>query len=150
MLVALTLRVDAAGFSCRVKVFDTPPEAAVSVTVCAVLNEDTVAAKALLVVPAAIVTGLGTVTVLLLLETLTFTPPVGAAPVNVGVQVTLPELVIVELLHVNALNVGAVVVPVPVRLTATVGLDDELLEIASWPLTDPATVGLNCTLSVTA
>jgi hypothetical protein len=101
------LRVGAEGESCRAKVFDTPPVVAVSVTVCAVLNEDTVAAKAALVAPAATVTELGTVTVALLLETPTLTPPVGTAPLSVGVQVTLPAPVIVELLQVKVLSVGA-------------------------------------------
>jgi hypothetical protein len=113
MLVALMLRLGAEGESCRAKDFDTPPAVAVSVTVCAVLKEDTVAAKGALVEPAATVTALGTVTALLLSETLTLTPPLGAAPLSVGVQVTLPGPVIVALLHENALNVGALGVPAP-------------------------------------
>ena len=107
------LRVGAEGESCRAKVFETPPAVAVSVTVCAVLNEDTVAAKGALVAPAATVMALGADTELLLLETLTFTPPLGAAPLSVGVQVTLPGPVIVALLQVNELNVDAFGVPVP-------------------------------------
>jgi hypothetical protein len=149
-LVALMLRVGIAGESCRAKVLDTPPAAAVSVTVCAVLNEDTVAAKGALVAPAATVTALGTVTALLLSETLTLIPPLGAAPVSVGVQVTLPGPVIVPLLQENVLNTGAVAVPVPLRLTPAVGFEDELLETVSCPVAEPAAVGLNCRLNVTA
>jgi hypothetical protein len=106
MLVALTVRVGAAGVRFSAKFFDAPPAVAVSVTVWAVLKEATVAAKEALVAPAATVTEPGTVTVLLLLERPTLTPPDGAAPVRVGVQVTLPAPVIVELLHVNVLRDG--------------------------------------------
>jgi hypothetical protein len=72
-----------------------------------VLNEDTVAAKDALVAPAGTVTELGADTELLLLETLTFRPPEGAAAVSVGVQVTLPGPVIDELLQVKLLSAGA-------------------------------------------
>ena len=107
MLVALIVRVGVDGVSFSAKVFDAPPAVAVSVTVCAVVKEDTVAAKDALVAPAATVTEPGTVTVPLLLERLTLIPPVGAAPVRVGVQVTLPAPVIDELLQVRLLSDGA-------------------------------------------
>jgi hypothetical protein len=105
--VALTLRDATAGVNCRAKVLDTPPELAVRVTVCALVNELTVAVKGAVVALAATVAELGTVTVLLLLEMVTFAPPDGAGPLRVGVHVTLPAPVTVELLQENALSVGA-------------------------------------------
>lgn len=44
---------------------------------------------------------------------------------------------------------SASVVPVPLRPIAALGLTDELLAMASLPVTAPAVVGLNCTASVT-
>jgi len=102
----LIVRVGADGVSFSAKVFDAPPAVAVSVTVCAVLNEDTVAAKDALVAPEATVTKPGTATVPLLLERLTLTPPDGPAAVRVVVQVMLPGPFIVEVLQVNELSAG--------------------------------------------
>jgi hypothetical protein len=147
MVVALMVKVGVDGVNCKAKVFDAPPTLAVSVTVCAELKDPTVAAKEALVAFAGTVTEDGAVTVLLVLEMATFTPPVGAAPESVGVQVTLPAPVIDELLHEKALRVGAVAVPVPPRLTTAVGLDEELLEMVNWPVAEPAAVGRKLTAS---
>ena len=48
------------------------------------------------------------------------------------------------------LRAAVVVAPVavPLSLTTAVGLDEELLEIASWPFMVPAVVGRNCTVSI--
>jgi hypothetical protein len=145
MFVALMLRFPDAGVRLSAKVFETLPALAVSVTVWAELNEDTVAAKDALVAPAGTVAALGTVTVLLLLDRLTLNPPVGAAALRVVVQVTLPEVVIEELLQEKEFSAGAAApVPMPKRLTVVLGLDEELLETVNWPLTGPAADGLNC------
>jgi hypothetical protein len=47
----------------------------------------------------------------------------------------------------SALRDGATVVPVPLRPTVAVGFVDELLVMLSCPVTEPAAVGLNCTVS---
>ena len=130
-LAALIVNVGTAAFSCREKPIDVLPELAVMVTDCAVPTAFTVALNAALVDAAGTVTEAGTVTALLLLERLTATPPVGADPVNVTVHASVPAPVMDELLQYTALTVGAVVVPVPLKLTAAVGLVDELLVIVS-------------------
>ena len=73
---------------------DTPPEAAVSVAVCAVVTDDTVAVKLALVAPSATVTEEGTTTAALLLESVTVWPPLAAAALSVAVQLSVPALVI--------------------------------------------------------
>ncbi len=84
----------AAAPSCRAKVSVTPLALAVRVTVCAVLTEETVAAKVAVVEPAATVTEAGTVTDELLLARLTLKPPLGAAALSATVQESVPAPVI--------------------------------------------------------
>jgi len=69
---------------------DAPPEVAVRVAVIAVLTAVTAAEKLALVAPAGTVTEVGTVTALLLLESVTACPPVGAAELSVTVQLSVP------------------------------------------------------------
>ncbi len=76
--------------NCRAKVLATLPALAVSVTVCAVLTEETVAVKLAVVAPAATVTVAGTVTAELLLARLTVNPPLAAAAFSVTVQLSVP------------------------------------------------------------
>jgi hypothetical protein len=64
----------------------------------------------------------------------------GADPERVTVHVSASVPVIEVLPHVKPLTVGAVVDPVPLRVTVAVGA---LLEIVSWPVTEPDAVGLN-------
>ena len=147
--VALTFSVGVAAFSCRANPLEVPPALAEIVADCAVVTDVTVALNDVLADAAGTVTEAGTVTALLLLERLTATPPLGAGPVNVTVHASVPAPVIDELLQDTALTVGAVVVPVPLKLTAAVGLVDELLVIVSCPDTEPAVVGSNCTVRTT-
>ena len=130
-LLVLTLSVDIAAFSCNAKPWELVPSVAVNVAACAVLTEATVAVKMVLLVPVGTLTEAGTVTDELLLERLTLTPPLGAAPLSVTVQVSVPDPVNDEPLQERAFSIGTVVVPVPVRLTTVEGLLDELLLIAS-------------------
>jgi hypothetical protein len=82
----------------------------------------------------------------LLLDRATLNPPLGAALLSTTEQASVPELVIVALLHERELNVGVVTVPVPLRLIAAVGLVEELLFMVSCPVTDPEFVGWIWTL----
>jgi hypothetical protein len=77
--------------------FDTDPCVAVRVTVCEELTAAIVAVKGALCAPEATVTEPGTATALLLLARLTTNPPLGAAAVNVTVQLSLPAPLIEEL-----------------------------------------------------
>jgi hypothetical protein len=138
MFVAFTLNTGVAALSCRETDFDVDPVVAVRVTDCAVVTEATFAVNAALVAVAGTVTELGTVTAPLLLERLTLTPPVGAVPDRVTVHESAKAPVIEVLLQETALTVGAMAVPVPVRLTVAVGA---LLEMLSCPVTEPALVG---------
>ena len=85
----------------------------------------------MLLAPAGTATEAGTVTERLLLASPTFTPPVGAAPLSVTVQESLPAPVNEELLQERAVSVGMVIVPVPLRLTTVERLLDELLLMVS-------------------
>ena len=141
--VALTLSVGMAAFSCRAKPLEAPPALAEIVADCAVVTDVTVALNDALADAVGTVTEAGTVTALLLLERLTAIPPLGADPLNVTVHASVPAPVIDELPQDTVLTVGAVDAPVPLKLTAVVGLVDELLVIVSWPETDPVAFGSN-------
>lgn len=101
-LVALTVRVETAAFNCRV-IFAPPVLIdAVSVAACAEGTEATVAVKTALVALLETVTVDGTVTAALLLARLTTSPPLGAAALNVTVQlsVLLPVIEVLAQLRV--------------------------------------------------
>ncbi len=88
-------------FNCREKFADAPPPVAVSVAVRAELTADAVAWKVAVVALAATVTVAGTVTDELLLDSVTASPPVGAAPSSVTVQVSVPAPVMLALLQLR-------------------------------------------------
>jgi hypothetical protein len=127
MLVALMLSVGTAAFNCRAKIFETPPEVAVSVAAWAVETDAIVAVNPALVALAGMVIMAGTVTAALLLERLTLSPPAGAAAVSVTVQASVPDPVIVPLLQERALNAAGGAVPVPVSPITAVEPFEELL-----------------------
>lgn len=104
----------------------------------------TVAVKVALVAPAATVTLLGNVTALLLLASATVRPPVVAALESVTVHVSFRAPVTEVLLQETPVTVGAVEVPVPLRLTDAL---EALLEIVNCPVVDAALAGSNCTES---
>lgn len=79
---------------------------------------------------------------MLLLLRATTAPPLGAAAMRDTVQASLPAPLIDELAQDSELGV---VIPIPLRLTFAVGLDEEVLLIVSCPLAAPLTVGSNCT-----
>jgi hypothetical protein len=121
------------------------PALAVSIAVCAVLTDATVAEKPALVAPAGTVTEAGTVIDELLLERLTVNPPLAAAAFNVSVQASVPAPVIDAFEQETAVSTGT---PVPVRLIAVAEPIEELLANISWPVAAPAAAGLNCTVIV--
>ena len=107
MLVALTLIVDTAAPRLRLYIADTPAEVAVNVTVCAV--------------PAATITVAGTATAVLLLETLTLNPPVGAAAFRATMHVSFTIPLTSAELHESELKPGVVAICARVKeLQATV------------------------------
>ena len=130
-LVALMLNVGTAGFNCSAKPMDAEPVLAVRFAVCDVVTADTVAVKPALVAVAGTVTEVGTETALLLLASPTATPPLGADPVRLTVQASVPDPVIDELLQKTALTVGAALAPVPLKLTVAVEFEAALLEIVN-------------------
>jgi hypothetical protein len=129
---------------------ETVPEVAVRVTVCAVVTEAMVAEKAALVALAGTVTVAGRVTAGLLLERLTFNPPLPAAELRVTVQTSVPDPVIEALVQESTLGVPGVAapVPVPLRLIIAIGLVEEVLVRVSAPVTAPVVVGSKLTVSV--
>jgi hypothetical protein len=144
-LVELTPRVGTDEPSEIAKVFDALPALAVRVTVVAVLTAVTVAVKLALVAPAATVTEAGTVTFELLLARLTAKPPVAAAAFSVTVQLSVPEPVMEPFVQVSPVSTGT---PVPLKLTTVdVPVDASLVKVRD-PVTAPAVVGSNCTVSV--
>jgi len=142
---ALTPSVGTLDPICSAKVFVLLPALAVSVTLCEVLTELTVAVNPALVCPAGILMEAGTVTDELLLDRLTTNPPLAAATFDVAVQLSVPVLVMEPLEQVNPASTGT---PVPLKLTAVEVPVDELLVNVSEPDAAPAAVGSNCTVSV--
>jgi hypothetical protein len=120
----------AAGFIVRAKVFITDPEVAASVAVCADRTVATVAVKPTLADPDGTVTLAGTVTDRLLVEIVTASPPLPAAPVKLTVQATEPGEVTELEPHERALSTEEICVivtalPVPVPLTPVPAPVDE-------------------------
>jgi hypothetical protein len=140
MLVAFSASAGVPALSCSETARELLPEVAVSVTVAGLVTEATFAVNAALVEAAGTVTEPVTATAELLDERPTANPPVGADPDKLTVQESASDPVIDVLLHESALTVGAVVEPVPLRLTAGVGT---LLEIVSCPVTELADFGSN-------
>ena len=124
---------------------DTLPALAVTVSVCVVVTEATVAVNPALVALAGTVTVAGTVTDALLLERPTVNPPTGAAEVSVTVHASVPDPVIEEEPQVSPLN-AATFVPVPDKGSEVTVPLEELLEMESCPVAAPAVAGSNRTL----
>jgi hypothetical protein len=139
-LVALMVSAGVAAFNCSDTLFEELPELALTVADCAVVTAATAAVNEALLAVAGIVTEPGTVTALLLLESATVTPPVGAVPDRLTVQESLRAPVIELLLQETALTVGVTEVPVPLRLTDAL---EALLEIVNCPVDDAALLGSN-------
>jgi len=115
-LVLLTVSPGAVAFSASAKVFETPPDVAVSVTVWLEVTAAAVAVKLALVAPAAIVTEAGTVTALLLLDRVTAVA-LAAAPVRLNVQPSVPAPASELLVQDTAFRVAAVL-PLPLQNVA--------------------------------
>lgn len=92
------------------------------------LTVDAVAVNGALTEPPATVTVGGTAIALLLLPRLTVMPPLGAAAFKVTTQLSVPEPVIVPLLHASPVSTGT---PVPLRLTTAAGFVEALLVIVN-------------------
>ena len=142
---ALTPSVGTLDPICSAKVFVLPPALAVSVTLCDVLTELTVAVNPALVCPAGMLMDAGTVTAELLLDRLAAKPPLAAAAFNVAVQLSVPALVIELLEQVNPVSTGT---PAPLNAMTVEAPVEELLVSVSEPDAAPAAVGSNCTVSV--
>jgi hypothetical protein len=145
-LLALRPKVGMKAFSWSWTVLETVPEVAVRVADCVVVTESIVAKKATLVALTGTVTVAGSVTAGLLLERLTFSPPLPAATLRNTVQESVPDPVIEALAQENALSVPGAAVPVPLSITAT-GLVEELLVKVSAPVTAPVAEGSKLTVS---
>lgn len=89
--VGLKVRPGTAAFSCNAKLFEDEFAFAVSVAVCELLTDSTLAVNDAAVAPEATVRLLGTPTALLLLTSPTVRPPLGAAVVSDTVQAVEPE-----------------------------------------------------------
>jgi hypothetical protein len=144
-LVTLRPRVGFDAPSCSAKVCEMLPALAVRVTVEAVVTEFTVAVKLPLLVPPTNATLSGTVTAELLLARFTRNPLPAAAVFSVTVQLSVSAPVMDPLAHVSPVSTGT---PAPLSAIAVIVPVDELLVRASAPVTEPAAVGINCTVSV--
>ena len=141
-VVAFTLKDGVAAFSCSETDFDVLPLVAVRVADWVLVTAEILAVNTADVAVAGTVMEVGVVTEALLLASVTLTPALGALPESVTVHESASDPVIDVLPHVNPLTVGVTVVPVPLKLTDTLGA---LLAIASCPVTEPAADGLNWT-----
>jgi hypothetical protein len=141
-LVVLTLNPGVTASNCSKKVSETPFAFAERVTVSGELTATAVAAKLALLAPAAMVTDAGTLTAALLLASVTVSPPLAAAALNVTVQLSAAAPVTALLAQLSALTPGALTAaPVPLRLTVIVPSAGALLVIVSCPAVNPVTVG---------
>jgi hypothetical protein len=131
--------------NCRANVGAAPPAFAVSVTVVAVLTEDTVAVKLALVAPAGTVTEAGTLTAELLLASATANPPLAAAPFSVTVQLSVPAAENDPVAQLSPPSTGT---PVPLKFTTIEVPVEELLARISCPVAVPEVNGSNCKLRV--
>jgi hypothetical protein len=109
-----------------------------------VLTAEAVAVKLAVVAPGATVTEAGTVKAELLLVRFTLKPAPVAAAFTATVQASTPAPVNDPLLQLTPLNTGT---PVPLRLIKVEVPLVELLVTVSWPVSVPAVVGSNCTVS---
>lgn len=111
------------------------------------MTVETDALNPTLVALAGTVTLGGTVTAELLLERATANPALGAAPLRVTVQASVPAAAMDTLVQVSAES-AADETPVPLRLTTAVGLVEELLVMVSVPVNELAWPAENCIFSV--
>jgi hypothetical protein len=149
-VVVLTVNVGMAAPSCSTNDCELFPVDAVSVTGCDVFTGVPVAVNPALVEPAAIATADGTETAVLLLARFTVNPPDGAAPLIVTVQASVPDPVSEFVVQLRPDRLGRIeIVPVPLNPTVSVPLADALLTRVIAPVTVPAEVGSNRTLSAT-
>lgn len=95
------------------------------------LTEAALATKFALVAFVGTVMEAGTVTVPLLLARLTVSPPEGAAPDMLTVQVSASDPVMEVLLHETALTVGVTATPAPLMFTVAAGA---LLVMVAMPV----------------
>jgi hypothetical protein len=131
--------------NCTPADMEIPVELAETVTACAVLTAETVAAKLPLVAPAGNVIEAGTTNDELLLFRLTFRPPVGTARLVATVQLSVPAPVTVWEAQLNCDSLGTPRPCSPILHEAPV---DALLVIERFPVAAPVTVGSNCRVSV--
>lgn len=124
-------------------VFVTVPCVAVSVTLCDDVTDNTLAAKLALFAPDGTDTEAGTVTALLLLARVTSRPLLGAEAVNVTVQASGPDPVMVDFAQLRAASDAAEPDPLPCSLTllATVIKSLVLASTLSWPVVSVADPG---------
>jgi hypothetical protein len=148
MLLAFMLSVDSAASSFNAKVVVSLLTLAVSVTDCVAATCVAVAVNPTLVDLADTITEAGTETAALLLDRLTFIPPVGAGDFNVTVQVSVPDPVIDACVQESELS--TVAFPVPLRPIVVVGACLRLLTIVTSPPMMPWMVGRKCTLKLSA
>jgi hypothetical protein len=146
-LVSVNVSMGLATSTSRFVVSVTPPMLAVSVTAWAELTDPANAVKLAVVWPAGIVTEAGTVIAELLLVIPTGTPPLPAVPFRVTEQLSLPVPGIEALAQLNALNNAE---PTPLNGTEGLGSSGELVEMASWPVMEPETVGVKAIVRVDA
>ena len=114
--VALRLRAGAAAFSCIAKFCEEALRLAATVAVCEVVTEATFAVNVAVDAPETTVTPEGTDTALLLLATVTLSPPEGAAELSDTVHGVVPAPVNELLPHESALIEGVKGDPGPLRL----------------------------------
>lgn len=139
------LSVGTTAFNLIAKARGTPPTLAESVAVCVVATDETVAEKVALFAPEATVTDDGTVTAALVLDRVTAYPLPAAEALMVAVQLSAPDPVKDEVVHVKAVSVGK---PLPLSAIEVEAPPAESLASVSCPVTPPAREGSNCTVSV--
>ena len=137
--VALRLRAGTDAFSCIAKFCEEELRLAATEAACELVTEATFAVNDAVDRPEATATVAGTVTALLLLATLTLTPPDGAAELSDTVQGVVPAPVNELLPHERAFTVGVSGEPDPLRVIETLFEFDPWIAV-SVTVCDDATV----------
>lgn len=118
--------------------------AAVKIAVCEVATALMLAVKLTLAAPAGTVTDAGTLTAPLLLVRATPIPPLGAGPLNVTVQASVPDPVMDALLQIRELNKGVAAPTCRAKLLETAPA--EAVRVTAWLVLTCDTLAVNAAL----
>jgi len=148
-LLMSTASLDMAALVCDTELVVSPPRFTGDVDVCTLPADVESATDSAVAAFDGTVGWTGTVATGSPLDMLPVTPLPAEAPFELDVHGSAPATTADVLLHETPVNARGNDSTVPMSPITTVGLVDDVLVIASWPDTEPAEPGLNCTAIAT-